>query len=81
MAIVAKKCEEVCIELQSMSDGKRSEEEYRVLSVITCTSKVMGGHQYGFCSWITEKSVRAWFYFCVGQHIFKDDTFYSLQED
>ena len=58
MAIVAEKCEEVCIELQSMLDGKRSEEEYKILSVITCTIEVMGVRQYGFCSWITEESVR-----------------------
>ena len=42
-----------------MLDGKRSEEEYKILSVITCTIEVMGVRQYGFCSWITEESVRA----------------------
>ena len=37
-----------------MSDGKRSEVEYRVVSVITYTREVVGGCQHGFGSWITE---------------------------
>ena len=42
MATVAARCEEVYTKLQSMSNGKRSEAEYIVVSTITYTREAMG---------------------------------------
>ena len=44
-------------QLQSMSDGERSEAEYRVVSAITYTREALGGYQYGLCSWFTKDTM------------------------
>lgn len=48
MASIIIGCEEICVELQSVLDGKRSEPKYRVVLAVSYTREAMEGYKHGF---------------------------------
>ena len=47
-------CKEVCAMLSSMSNNQRIQSKYWTLLAISYSIEALGGHKYGFCSWIIE---------------------------